>query len=161
MNPTLLSLLTGLISGAITAVVTYFATLSKARLDLSMEYDKELRANRLAAYRELWKLLKPLARYSPETPLTYQVIKETSESMRDWYFDLGGIFLSRESRAPYFALKHKMQEIIDNPELQKREDPLDAKWIKPLHDKGTILRETLSNDIGTRRQPFLQTTRAE
>jgi hypothetical protein len=157
MNNTLLSLLTGLISGAITAVVTYFATLSKARLDLSIEYDKELRENRLAAYKELWKRLKPLARYSPETPLTHQVIKDTSESMRDWYFDLGGIFLSRESRGPYFALKQKMQEIIDNPELQKEKDhPLDAKWIKPVHDRGTKLRETLSNDIGTRWQPFLQ-----
>src|SRR6185295_2353645 len=119
MNDTLLSLLTGLISGAITAVVTYFATLSKARLDLSIEYDKELRENRLTAYKELWKLLKPLARYSPETPLTHQVIKDTSESMRDWYFDVGGIFLSRASRTPYFALKQKMQKIIDNPELQK------------------------------------------
>ena len=55
-----------------------------------------------------------------------------------------------------------MQEIIDNPELQKEKDhPLDAKWIKALHDQGTILRETLSNDIGTRRQPFLQTKRVE
>lgn len=156
MSPTFLSLLTGFISGAITAVITYFATLSKARLDLSIEYDKELRASRLAAYKELWRLLKPLARYSPETPLTHQVIKETSESMRDWYFESGGIFLSRESRAPYFALKKKMQEIIDNPD-----HPLDAKWIKALHDQGTILREALSNDIGTRRQPFLPTREAE
>jgi hypothetical protein len=43
MNDTFLSLLTGLISGAITAVVTYYATFSKARLELTIEYDKELR----------------------------------------------------------------------------------------------------------------------
>src|SRR6185295_3376603 len=156
MNGTLQSRLAGLVSGAITAVVTYWATLSKARLYLAIVYDKELRENRLAAYKELWKQLKPLARYTPETPLTHQVVKETSESMRDWYFDLGGIFLSRESRGPYFALKQRMQEIIDDPELQKEKyRPLDAKWLKPLHDHGTALREALSNDIGTRQQPFL------
>ncbi len=156
MNDTFLSLLTGLISGAITAVVTYFATFSKARLELTIEYDKELRKNRLDAYKELWKRLKPLARYSPEKPLTYQIVKETSENLRDWYFDTGGIFLSRESREPYFALKKAIQDIIDRPELQKDKDaPLGAEWLKPLFDQGRVLREGLSNDIGTRRQPFL------
>jgi hypothetical protein len=156
MNETLLSLLTGLISGAITAVVTYYATLSKARLDLTIEYDKELRQNRLVAYQALWKRLKPLARYSRERPVTYQIVKDTSEGMRDWYFDTGGIFLSRESREPYFAMKKAMQEIIDHPDLQKDTDkPLDAKWIKPSHERGTALREVLSNDIGTRRSPFV------
>src|SRR5713101_8317869 len=101
MNNTWLSLLTGLISGAITAVVTYFATLSKARLELTIEYDKGLRENRLAAYQELWKRLKPLAPYSPEKPITHDVVKDTSEKMRDWYFEVGGIFLSSESRGPY------------------------------------------------------------
>jgi hypothetical protein len=156
MNDTVLSLLTGLISGAIAAVVTYFATLAKTRLDLTAEYDKELRQLRLAAYVELWKKLKPLARYSPEKPLTYHIVKETSESMRDWYFDTGGIYLSRESRTPYFALKKAMQDIIDDPKLQEDADALlDAQFVKPLHDEGTELREVLSNDIGSRRQPFV------
>ena len=157
MEGTLQSLLAGLVSGAITAVVTYFATLSKARLDLAIVYDKELRDHRLAAYKQLWKLLKPLARYSPEAPVTYQIVKETSESMRDWYFDQGGIFLSRESRNPYFELKEMMQRIIDDQELQKEKDRLlDANRLQPLHHQGTVLREALSNDIGTRQLPFLR-----
>lgn len=157
MEATLLSLLAGLVSGAITAVVTYFATLSKARLDLAIVYDRELRESRLAAYKELWKRLKPLARYSPETPVTYQIVKETSESMRDWYFDLGGIFLSRESREPYFTLKRMMQKILDDSKLQEaRDHPLGAEWLQPLLDQGTALREALSDDIGTRQLPFLK-----
>jgi hypothetical protein len=156
MNATLLSLLTGLISGTITAVVTYFATLSKVRLDLTIEYDKELHQERLKAYQALWPKLKPLAQYSPEQPLKYQIVKDTSEKMRDWYFDTGGIFLSRESREPYFALKKEMQVIIDNPELQSNKDAqLDSKWIKPLHELATTLRKALSDDVGTRRRPFL------
>ncbi len=156
MNNTLLSLLTGLVSGAITAVVTYFATLSKARLDLTIQYDKVLHENRLAAYTALWPLLKPLAPYSPEKPITYHIVKDTSEKMRDWYFDVGGIFLSSESRGPYFDLKDDMKKIIDDPVLKGETDrPLDEELLKPLHRHGRALREALSNDIGTRRRPFV------
>ncbi len=156
MNQTLLSLFAGLVSGAITAVVTYFATLAKARLDLTIEHDKALLQSRLEVYRDLWKRLKPLARYSPERPITYQIAKDTSEKLRDWYFDVGGIYLSRESRDPYFALKQALQNIIDKKELQQSgEVSLDPIWIRPLHERGKALREVLSNDIGTRRQSFM------
>jgi hypothetical protein len=76
--------------------------------------------------------------------------------MRDWYFDTGGIFLSRKSRGPYFGLKQVMQDIIDNSELEKdKEAPLDYTWMKPLHKEARALRNSLSNDIGTRREPFV------
>ena len=155
----LLSLITGLISGAITAVVTYYSTLAKARLDLTIEYDKELRQSRLKAYQDLWQHLKPLARYTAEHPLSYRIAKKTSEQMRDWYFDRGGIYLSRESREPYFDLKQALQDIIDDSRLQEQPDApaasLHPKVVARVHHTGTALRETLSNDIGTRRQSFL------
>jgi hypothetical protein len=88
--------------GLISAVITFFVTRAKVRLDLTAEYDRKLRSERLDAYRDLFKSLKPLARYSPESPLTYQIIRNTSEELRDWYFDTGGIYLSKESRTPYF-----------------------------------------------------------
>ena len=156
MNAGLQSLLAGLVSGLITAVITYYATLSKARLDLAILYDKELRESRLEAYRELWKRLKPLARYSPEAPVTCQVLRETSESMRDWYFEIGGIFLSRESRKPYFDLKDKMQEIIEGTKAEDEEVAVVGDPLKALHDLGTALRESLSDDIGSRQMPFLR-----
>ena len=149
MPAALLSLLTGLISGAITAVVTYYSTYAKARLDLTIEYDKELRKSRLDVYRTLWPLLKPLARYSAERPLSREIATETSGQMRDWYFDGGGIYLSRESRGPYFALKDALQHVIDAPR------PLAPTLVARVHDAGTALRAELSNDIGTRRQSFL------
>jgi len=113
----------------------------------------------LTPYRELFKRLKPLARYSPESPLTYQIIRNTSEELRDWYFDIGGIYLSKESRTPYFDLKELMQNIIDNEKLRK--DPKAAlpeeltEDLKRLLEKGKLLREYLTNDIGTRRGPFV------
>ena len=156
MSPTLISLLSGLISGAITAVITYLATRSKAVLDLTIEYDKELRKERLAAYQQLWPKLKPLARYSPERPLTYEIVKLTSEDMRDWYFSTSGIFLSARSRKPYFDLKAVMQGIIDDAKLQQHgEKQLDASSIKTVLENARLLRASLSDDLGTRRKPFV------
>jgi hypothetical protein len=156
MNDTFAALLTGLISGAITAVVTYFATLAKARLDLSIEYDKELRQERLKAYQDLWKRLEPLAPYSPKKPLTHELVKSTSEDLRDWYFEFGGIYLSQECRGPYFALKESMQKIIDSPNLMKEKSKtLASENADILRKQGSILRTALSDDIGTRRRSLL------
>jgi hypothetical protein len=149
-------LISGLVAGIISAVLTYFGTRSKIRLDLTAEYDKDLRASRLEVYKTLWTLLKPLARYSREGPLTYQLVKNISEEMRDWYFDTGGIYLSRQSRGPYFKMKEVMQAIIDDASLvQRADEPLSEVNIKALLKSGTRLRESLADDIGTRRGPYV------
>jgi hypothetical protein len=156
MDPTLISLISGFISGAITAVITYFATRSKTVLDLTIENDRELRKERLKAYQELWPRLKSIAKYSAERPLTWQIIKETSEHMRDWYFGAGGIYLSARSRKPYFDLKKEMQLIIDDHgNKHKKETELDPAYTTQLHRHATDLRASLSDDVGTRRKPFI------
>lgn len=161
MSEAALSLITGLISGLVSAVITFFVTRAKVRLDLTAEYDRKLRSERLDAYRDLFKRLKPLARYSAEKPLTYKVIRDTSEDLRDWYFDVGGIYLSKASRTPYFHLKCLMQNVIDKDkfkEIDPKNDEL-VKEFKSLTDEvleeGKRLRLYLTNDIGTRRGPFV------
>jgi hypothetical protein len=150
-----LPLLSALISSAITAVITYFTTRSKVLLDLTAEYDKELREDRLDVYKELWMLLAPLARYSAKGPLTYQLVKSTSEDMRDWYFNTGGIYLSRKTRVPYFKLKDAMQKIINDTKLSEQaEKPIDNKMVKTILESGKKLRESLADDIGTRQGPL-------
>ncbi|MEP6904058.1 MAG: hypothetical protein ABJA66_20215 [Actinomycetota bacterium] len=168
------SLLTGLVSAAIAAVVTYFATRSKIRLDLTVENDKELRKKRLEVYQKLWIQLKPLARFSPEKELSYQLIKDTSEQMRNWYFDeASGIFLSKESRKPYFELKESLQKIIGAERLVKDADVSFTKdeleitvktknktekvkeILETVLEQGKELRRCLSDDIGSRKEPFL------
>ena len=158
MDTATISLITGLLSGVFSAVLTYFTTRSKIRLDLTYELDKELREKRLAAYKELWGKLKPLARYSREPEgITYEIIKDTSEQMRDWYFDKdNGIYLSRVSRKPYFKLKEKMQRIIDSGELKRTPKAvLSDEMLKPLLKEGSRLRASLTDDIGTRRRPLI------
>lgn len=159
MNEAAISLVAGLISGLVSAVITFFVTREKVRLDLAAEYDRQLRSERLDAYRDLFKRMKPLARYSAEKPLTYKIIRETAEDMRDWYFDVGGIYLSKESREPYFELKSLMQEVIEHEEYK---DPQDQKTraaldvlLKTIVKKSSDVRTLLTNDIGTRKGPFI------
>jgi hypothetical protein len=159
MSEGALSLITGLVSGLVSAVITFFVTREKVRLDLTAEYDRKLRSERLDAYRDLFKRMKPLARYSPEKPLTYKIIRETSEDLRDWYFDVGGIYLSKDSRTPYFDLKDLMQAIIDNEDFRDPKDDETRKAfiasLDPIVEKGSELRMLLTHDIGTRKGPFV------
>ena len=38
------------------------------------------------------------------------MVKEVSENMREWYFETGGIYLSRQSHIPYFSLKEVIEK---------------------------------------------------
>lgn len=152
----IIPLITGLIAGVVSAILTYFGTRSKIHLDLMAEYDKELHTSRLEAYQELWKLLEPLAPYSPPAPVTYEVIKDMSRKMREWYFERGGIFLSGESREPYFELKKSMRAVINSESLKENKDAeIDVQTLIDLQNQGHDLRGKLAEDIGTRNISFV------
>jgi hypothetical protein len=150
------SVITGFVSGILSSVVTYFSTRSKIRLDLAVEYDKDLRQKRLELYRELWPKTKPLAEFSAEAPITFEVIKAVSGEMRDWYFAEGGIYLSKRSRRPYFNLKSLMQEILNDNSLQQdHAKPIHGTQLKKILVAALELRTSLSDDIRARNAPWL------
>src|SRR5688572_2484830 len=117
MPETFQSILIGAVAGLLSAVITYFSTRGKIRLELAAEYDKNLQENRLATYKELWAMLEPLAQYGRDQPVTYAVIRSISTDTRTWYFQKGGIYLTERSRKPYFAWKKVMQEVLDDRNL--------------------------------------------
>ena len=45
--------------------------------------------------------------------LDAKALKEVSLQLRDWYFDMGGLYLSDECRVPYFALKEVLKIRIE------------------------------------------------
>jgi len=152
-----LSLFTGLVSGAISSTLTYVSTRSKIRLDMTVEYDKTLHAKRLELYKELWPKTKRLSRFDWHFALTYNVVKSVAADTREWYFGEGGIYLSRSSREPYFHLKGLLQKVIDNKELEAAPDaPIEDKEIcAAIIDAAHDLRASLADDIGARRSPWL------
>jgi hypothetical protein len=150
------SVITGFVSGILSSAVTYFSTRSKIRLDLKVEYDKDLHKKRLELYKELWPKTKPLAKFSPEAPVTFDVIKGVSGEMRDWYFVEGGIYLSKRSRRPYFHLKSLMEEVLVDLALQHdHTKPLPWAQLNQILMAARKLHNSLSDDIRAANAPWL------
>jgi hypothetical protein len=94
--------------------------------DLHIEYDKDLRSHRIDTYNKLWSAMLPLARYPESARLTYDGAKKLSESMRDWFFMEGGLFLSEETREKYFDLQEGIKIVLQKRKGLWRFDPVEA-----------------------------------
>jgi hypothetical protein len=152
MPDTFTSVLIGGLAGGVSAAITYFSTRAKLRLDVAAQYDRQLQESRLTAYIELWAMLEPLARFGRDKPVTYAVLKDISDRTRTWYFQTGGIYLTRASAIPYFKWKALMQPLLDDPELAKKPDEaIPESQLKEIIAAGSTLRTSLSDDIGTKR----------
>ncbi|HUI41393.1 MAG TPA: hypothetical protein VL523_05440 [Terriglobia bacterium] len=152
MTDTFQSVLIGGAAGAVSAIITYFSTRAKIRLDLAADYDKKLQEARLEAYKELWAMLEPLARFGQNTPVTLAVIRQISDKTRTWYFQSGGIYLTERSRKPYFKWKGLLQPLLDDSNLAgKPDDPIPQPRLDSIVAAGSRLRTSLSDDIGTKR----------
>ncbi len=152
MPDTFQSILIGGAAGLVSAIITYFSTRSKLRLDLAAEYDKSLQESRLETYKELWSMLEPLARFGRDETVTYAVIRSISDKSRGWYFQKGGIYLTERSRKPYFKWKEAMQPVLDAHDFAKQRDSaITPQQLEPILATGSTLRTALSDDIGTKR----------
>jgi hypothetical protein len=107
----LLPSVVGLLGALLGSVASYVAIKGKMRIELMSHFRRELRSERMVAYREIWKALEPLALYAPPEDLTLAKLKEMERNLSKQYFE-HGIFLSTESRDRYFLLQDAMQVII-------------------------------------------------
>jgi hypothetical protein len=149
VDETLQLLLTALL-GLATGIA---ATAWKSRKDLEVQYDIALRERRIPAYQELWKVLDRLAYYSPEQPLTYGVLKELATSLRQWYFNVGGLLMSARTREPYFDLQRALRQIV---EKSGADDEQVARGTAiALQGLGSRLRTGTADDVATRVGPLL------
>jgi hypothetical protein len=119
-----------------------FAVYWQVRRTLEADYDKDLRAVRRHAYAELWKLLQPLAKYSPPEPLTPESLKQRSVELRKWYFEVGGLYMSAGTRAAYFALQDELTSPTATEEKAK--------------EAGSRLRTETTRDVGSRNEPLMR-----
>ena len=142
---TLLGAGLGLLTGVVLALVG-------SRQRLEVEYDIELRKHRIEAYQALWKILEPLAYYSPPSAVTYAVARDLSQALRSWYFEVGGLFLSEGSREAYFDLQKGLGGVIKEP-LDARYRPLGPRRFDRLRSLASTLRTASTQDVATRVKP--------
>ena len=84
------SLVTALVGAVLASIGTYLA----ARRDLQLKFDDSLRDLRITRYEELWKALRPLAKYGRPTALSHKQTSDLIAALSTWYFDTGGLVLS-------------------------------------------------------------------
>jgi hypothetical protein len=153
MTTALISVLTLLVGAAVSGLVTYLET----RRKLAYDYDADLRKRRIEAYSDLWNRLEPLAKYATKPSVSITDIEELAESLRIWYFEKGGIFLSVAARAAYFALQEVLTHLIkgmgwESPD-QENLTPAAREYLRTY---GSRLRTSLTLDVGTRTRPKIR-----
>jgi hypothetical protein len=143
-----------LVSALLGAAAGAFAAAYKSRKELESLYDIELRRRRIYTYSELWKLLEPLADWSPPGPVTYGSMSRLSNALRSWYFGSGGLFLSPKTRAPYFNLQQALSEVSKDRSADD-ETVLDEDTHEIVKALASRLRTASTDDVATRVEPRL------
>jgi hypothetical protein len=151
LQQTIWTIVASIGSATLGGLGTYLATVLKIRQELGAQYDSDLRHDRIIAYKELWKCLEPLARYAPPGDFTYAGAHKLAVTLRSWYFETGGLFLSEEARDAYFAV----QKALTTLEKTSAETVPEAT-LEKLRSTGSALRTKLSEDVGTRARGILQ-----
>ena len=164
MSAWLIPVLTLVVGALLSGLGTYLGLRSKIRFD----YDSDLRQKRIDVYADLWRLLEPLAKYARTSPLSGSDVDALAASLREWYFQKGGLFLSTTARTDYFALQDATARLAEGwgqnaiPRLAEgwgwkspdRRELTDAAW-EQLRISGSRLRTSLTRDVGTRTRPRL------
>ena len=144
----------GIAGALLGAVTTYLVAVLKLRRELEYKYDTDLRDKRIPQYLELWKLLEDLAKYATPKQLTFDDLYKLTASLRQWYFEQGGLFLSEKSRDTYFALQDAIKKVLD-AKGQPGVTTVDEGTYEDLRKSGSDLRTALTRDVGTRKSPKL------
>ena len=96
------------------------------------------------AFKALWALSEPLAKYGrtgPASRVTPASLDALSNKLRHWYFAQGGMFLTETSRDAYFAFQEALQGVTQAGADEDGE--LDEPTRERIREKGSLLRDSL------------------
>jgi hypothetical protein len=144
MTSTLLATVTTALAGIIVAAITGLLSYRSARWSLRKDLEVDLRRQRLEAFKALWALSEPLAKYGrtgPAAKVTPASMEKLSGDLRHWYFAQGGMFLTDQSRDAYFSFQDALQEVIQGAADMSKE--LDEEARERIREPGSTLRTSL------------------
>jgi hypothetical protein len=129
-------------AGVVVAAITGFLGYRSARWSVRKDLEVELRHQRLAAFKRLWALSEPLAKYGrpATTAMTAASLDALSNELSHWYFTQGGMFLSEPSRKAYFAFQDALQGVV---RTRDQDEVLDPATREDVREKGSDLRDAL------------------
>jgi hypothetical protein len=114
-----------------------------------------MRQLRLHSYPLLWQLTSSFSRW-PRMTNTYADLEEFHRWFRSWYYEVGGLHLSENSRARYGEAQELMAAHLGAPEGQA----MPVQPLRPIPDDVygglleacSALRTGLTEDLESRRQ---------
>jgi hypothetical protein len=144
MTDTLLATTVTAAGGIIVAAITGVLSYRSARWNLRRELEVDLRRQRLEAFKALWALSEPLAKYGrtgPASTATPAAMEKLSGDLRHWYFAQGGMFLTDESRDAYFGFQDALQSVVHD--AIGKDQALDEETREQIREQGSLLRTSL------------------
>jgi hypothetical protein len=107
----------------------------------------ELQRERIASYKELWRLTKLLPKWPRSKDVTYEDLGKFSQLLRDWYFNEGGgIFLSRTAYTAYAALQDSLTAIL----VEQPSGGISEEHYEAVRVLCSTLRNGLARDVDSR-----------
>lgn len=116
--------------------------------------DENLREKRIETYKILWKKTSLLPKYPRASDVTYGKLNGLSEGLRDWYFDDGGIYLTKESREAYGEVQKNLCEIVNAHPNEADRNIADSEY-DDIVESCSLLRTKLTDDLQSRKRAFL------
>jgi hypothetical protein len=113
------------------------------------EIDIDLRTKRIGVYEELWKSTAILPKWPKATGVTYEHLLLFSESLRTWYFQKGGMYLSLSTqKKAYSPLQDALAEVL----RAHKSGPVSDGDYETIRSCCSTLRTALAGDIESRRE---------
>lgn len=84
----------------------------KQSLELLAGFDIDLRERRIKVYEELWQKMELLPIRPRADNVSYKELMGFNMALRDWYFQKGGIYLSRNTQKAFASLQGIIAEIL-------------------------------------------------
>ena len=144
--PLLVGLLGGIMGSVVGSGLTWLTTRWTLRRELEHSYDRELRAERVVVYQQLWRITGALPRYQWPAKTTRTEIRGLIERFHAWYFEVGGLFFSQQAKDAYFVMMNALdcvagRQVDDTAEV-------DDQQFASLFNAAEQLRIRLAMDVG-------------
>jgi hypothetical protein len=122
--------------------------LHRTLLATATTIDSDLRAHRIEVYSELWKKTGLLPQGPRNQQLTYAQLRQFTTDLRDWYFDRGGMYLSRRAREAYGNVWEAPGAVL----VESKDGSVSGPDHDAVRTKCSDLRSELTNDLLSRRE---------
>jgi len=116
---------------------------------LNADIDVDLRVRRIDVYQEIWSCTSLLPKWPKASGVTYQQLLAFSQTLRDWYFMKGGMYLSRSTHdKAYSPLQDALAEVLKS----NSSGAISDEHYERIRRACSTLRTALAGDIESRRE---------